>query len=176
VSEARIVAATNRDIPKEISEGRFREDLFYRLNVIPLVVPPLREHPEDVPLLAQHFVARAGLRLFGRPLAPTAADLQLLATWDWPGNVRELIAVIERAAIVGEGDHLDLATALGTVRPRPTPGPDGDRGALEDVLARCLGRIEGPFGAAAALGVNPHTLRSRLRRLGVDWSRYRRRP
>ncbi len=175
-ADVRIVAATHRDLPRMVREGSFRQDLWYRISVFPLVLPPLRERPEDVVLLARHFAARAGLRLFGRPLAPTAADLQLLATWDWPGNVRELIAVIERAAIVGEGDHLDLATALGTVRPRPTPGPDGDRGALEDVLARCLGRIEGPFGAAAALGVNPHTLRSRLRRLGVDWSRYRRRP
>ena len=171
-ADVRIVAATHRDLPRMVREGSFRQDLWYRISVFPLVLPPLRERPEDVVLLARHFAARAGLRLFGRPLAPTAADLQLLATWDWPGNVRELIAVIERAAIVGEGDHLDLATALGTVRPRPAPGPDGDRGALEDVLARCLGRIEGPFGAAAALGVNPHTLRSRLRRLGIDWSRY----
>jgi hydrogenase-4 transcriptional activator len=176
-ADVRIVAATHRDMAQLVREGRFRQDLWYRISVFPVRLPALRERPGDIPTLARHFAARAGLRLHGRPLVPTSRDLELLSAWDWPGNVRELMSVIERAAILGDGEHLDVETALGSHRPRPSAAPDeeGERASIEEVLARCLGRIEGPFGAAAALGVNPHTLRSRLRRLGIDWSRFRRR-
>jgi two-component system response regulator HydG len=115
VSEARIVAATNRDIPKEISEGRFREDLFYRLNVIPLVVPPLREHPEDVPLLAQHFVARFGQKNGKPALALTPDAIEVLSAHRWPGNVRELENAMERAVVLCRADRIgpdDLPAAL----------------------------------------------------------------
>jgi transcriptional regulator with GAF, ATPase, and Fis domain len=172
--DVRIVAATHRDLTALQRASAFREDLWYRISVFPIRLPPLRERKGDVPALARLFAARAGQRLHGRPLVPSPADLALLARYDWPGNVRELAAVIERAVILGSGDHLDVPTALG-VGPAPAaPAPDGDeRAALEATLDRCLGRIEGPFGAAAALGVKPGTLRSRLRKLGIDWERYR---
>jgi hydrogenase-4 transcriptional activator len=169
--DVRIVAATHRDLGALRRAGSFREDLWYRISVFPIRIPPLRERKEDVPALARVFAARAGQRLHGRPLVPTASDLAALQRYDWPGNVRELAAVIERAAILGSGDHLDVATALGS--PAPEPRHADDREALLATLDRCLGRIEGPFGAAAALGVKPGTLRSRLRKLGVDWEQYR---
>jgi hydrogenase-4 transcriptional activator len=178
-ADVRIVAATHRDMTEMVRDGRFRQDLWYRISVFPVRLPALRERPSDIPMLARHFAARAGIRLHGRPLVPSPHDLELLCAWEWPGNVRELIAVIDRAAILGDGEHLDVETALGSAaRPRPSEdggSPEQDRAAIEQALARCLGRIEGPFGAAAALGVNPHTLRSRMRRLGIEWSRFRRR-
>jgi hydrogenase-4 transcriptional activator len=175
--DVRIVAATHRDVVQMVKDGTFRQDLWYRISVFPLRLPPLRDREADIPLLARHFAARAGARLFGRPLTLTDRDLQRLQRWDWPGNVRELIAVIERAAILGDGDFLDVETALGHPDQRAdgarSPAGAPERESIESALERCLGRIEGPFGAAAALGVNPHTLRSRMRRLGVDWTRYR---
>jgi transcriptional regulator with GAF, ATPase, and Fis domain len=114
--------------------------------------------------------------LFGRPLVPTSAELGLLLSYDWPGNVRELMAVVERAAILGAGRSLDIATALGGLGPIPARGESdvgNERGRIEDALKTSRGRIEGPFGAAKALGVNPHTLRSRMRKLGIQWDRFR---
>jgi transcriptional regulator with GAF, ATPase, and Fis domain len=170
--DVRIVAATHRDLTALQRAGAFREDLWYRISVFPIRLPPLRERKVDLPALARVFAARAGQRLHGRPLVPTPADLTLLQRYDWPGNVRELAAVIERAAILGGGDHLDVSAALG-VAPAPPAEPTDERGRIEATLERCLGRIEGPFGAAAALGEKPGTLRSRMRRLGIDWERYR---
>jgi transcriptional regulator with GAF, ATPase, and Fis domain len=176
--DVRLVAATHRDLPLMVRDGRFRQDLWYRISVFPVQLPALRERRDDIPSLAAHFAARAGERLFGRPLVPSPADLAPLLAYPWPGNVRELAAVIERAAILGNGTTLLVGPALGgspSVSPAPAaalPGPE-DAAALEDALRRCHGRIEGPFGAAAALGVNPHTLRSRLRRLGIDWAQFR---
>jgi transcriptional regulator with GAF, ATPase, and Fis domain len=176
--DVRLVAATHRDLPVMVRDGRFRQDLWYRISVFPIQLPALRERRDDIPSLAAHFAARAGERLFGRPLVPSPDDLAALVAYPWPGNVRELAAVIERAAILGNGATLLVGPALGgspSVAPAPAaalPGPD-DRAALEDALRRCHGRIEGPFGAAASLGVNPHTLRSRLRRLGIEWAHFR---
>ena len=185
VVDVRIVAATHRDVASMVRAGTFRQDLWYRISVFPLALPALRERPGDIGPLAAHFADQAGRRLFGRSLIPSGADIVRLRAWDWPGNVRELAAVIERAAILGNGHGLDVVTALGS------PGQDvrgaerlsgatveaaadaPDRAELERTLRRCRGRIEGPFGAAAALGVNPHTLRSRLRRLGIEWGTYR---
>ena len=134
----------------------------------------LRERRGDIPALARHFAARAGERLHGRALTPTDEDLLRLQRYPWPGNVRELAAVLERAAILGNGRTLDVSTALGgEVDLAPAPAGD-ERTQITDALERCQGRIEGPFGAARALGVNPHTLRSRMRRLGIDWSAFRR--
>ncbi|MCB9552392.1 MAG: sigma-54-dependent Fis family transcriptional regulator [Myxococcales bacterium] len=189
--DVRIVAATHRHLEGMVAEGRFREDLWYRLCVFPIRLPALRERMEDLPALAAHFADRAGRRLGGLGLAPTPAELALLAGYAWPGNVRELAAVIERAVILGNGRRLELAAALGATTPRPAPverapapldrAPPEPIGALdaaiaahiERALAACRGRIEGPFGAAHALGVNPHTLRARMRKLGVDWARFR---
>jgi hydrogenase-4 transcriptional activator len=185
--DVRIVAATHRDLRGLIEEGRFREDLWYRIAVFPIDLPPLRDHVEDVPALANHFALRAAARFGMPPRIPSSDDLDLLVAYPWPGNVRELIAVIERAVILGNGERLEVAKALGAAPPasagvRPAPsGADEPLATLdqaiarhiETALARTRGRIEGRGGAAALLGVNPHTLRARMRKLGLDWRRFR---
>lgn len=199
--DVRIVAATHRDLRAMVAERTFREDLWYRLAVFPIEVPPLRDRPEDVPPLANHFALRAATRFGTAPRIPTPEDLELLVAYPWPGNVRELAAVIERAVILGHGERLDVATALGAPAPAaraadsigggtPRPGarvaphaaaPEPRFPTLDEAMARHVeaaldrthGRIEGPRGAAALLAVNPHTLRARMRRLGVDWRRFR---
>jgi transcriptional regulator with GAF, ATPase, and Fis domain len=205
--DVRIVAATHRNLESMVAEGRFREDLWYRISIFPIRLPALRERPQDIPALAGHFARRAGLRLGGAALAPSEQDVQLLSAYAWPGNVRELIAVIERAAILGNGRRLEVAKALGTTdnhEPRasrpstlpPMAQPDapppmaaaaarhaGDNelapldsamiSHIERALSATHGRIEGPFGAARVLGINPHTLRARMRKLGIEWSRFR---
>ncbi|MDI1437051.1 sigma-54 interaction domain-containing protein [Polyangium sorediatum] len=187
--DVRIVAATHRHLESMVAEGTFREDLWYRLSVFPIRLPALRDRMEDLPSLAAHFAERAGQRLGGPGLTPTAADLELLRQYAWPGNVRELATVIERGAILGNGKRLELAAALGgpTVKPpsRP-PAAEALHDAEEIVtldeataahirraLAARGGRIEGPFGAARLLGINPHTLRARMRKLGIEWSHFR---
>jgi len=211
--DVRIVAATHRDLHAMVEEGRFREDLWYRISVFPMRLPALRERIEDIPALAAHFAARAGERLGAGPLTPSADDLARLIAYGWPGNVRELASVIERAAILGHGKRLEVAAALGAdgrrsvaapptygaaptsvpVLPRPTLlGASATLGTpaaartssvarldeamvrhIETALAQTGGRIEGPRGAAALLAINPHTLRARMRKLGIDWSRFR---
>ncbi len=197
--DVRIVAATHRDLETMVASGLFREDLWYRICIFPLRLPALRERPEDIPPLASYFAQRAGVRLGGAPLVPTATDVELLAHYGWPGNVRELAAVIERAAILGNGRRLEIGKALGGFEPSPraTPGPsirsseppgaasrtppagkittldEAMRAHIERALAATRGRIEGRRGAAEVLGINPHTLRARMRKLGVDWSRFR---
>ena len=124
--DVRIVAATHRDLRAMVSEGAFREDLWYRLAVFPIDVPPLRERPEDIPPLATHFALRAATRFGTPPRIPAPEDLDLLVAYPWPGNVRELASVIERAVILGNGEHLDVATALGVAPPAaraPAFGP-----------------------------------------------------
>jgi transcriptional regulator with GAF, ATPase, and Fis domain len=189
--DVRVVAATHRDLGAMVAEGRFRADLWYRINVFPIPLPSLRERPQDIRAMAMHFALRAATRLGLPPRVPTAEDVERLIAYPWPGNVRELSAVIERAAILGNGGPLEIATALGAGT-SPTavtetatalaPVALGERngtldqlvrGHIETALADCLGRIEGPFGAARRLGVNPHTLRARMRRLGIDWQRFR---
>jgi hydrogenase-4 transcriptional activator len=195
--DVRLVAATNADLPALIAQGKFREDLWYRINVFPIHLPPLRQRPADIPAFAAHFAARAGKRLGGRPLTPTPPDVALLSAYSWPGNVRELAAVIERAVILGNGRRLEIGQALGTPAsieaPNSAPIADDRRLPLQRPLEACgiapldnamrqhiesaltasLGRVEGPFGAARLLGINPHTLRSRMRKLDVDWTRFR---
>src|SRR5690606_38988961 len=132
--DVRIVAATHRDLRGMIDEGRFREDLWYRISVFPIRLPPLRERLTDIPALAEHFARGAGRRLGGVPLTATREDMELLLTSPWPGNVRELAAVIERAAILGGGVRLEVAAALGGgLPPQGSPRPatssgNGDAG------------------------------------------------
>jgi transcriptional regulator with GAF, ATPase, and Fis domain len=176
--DVRIVAATNANLQAMVDAGTFRRDLWYRLSVFPISIPPLRDRREDIPVLAAHFAHRAGMRLFGATPSLSPADVNALIAYDWPGNVRELAAVIERAAILGGGHTLDVGKALGVLPARApvatSQSADAqERASIEAALQRCHGRIEGPFGAAKALRVNPHTLRSRMRRLGIDWSRFR---
>jgi transcriptional regulator with GAF, ATPase, and Fis domain len=190
--DVRIVAATHRDLAVMVAEGKFREDLWYRLAVFPILLPMLRERLEDIPELAVHFAERAATR-FGLPLMlPSAEDIGLLVSYAWPGNVRELATVIDRAAILGNGKHLEVAKALGVKtnvqrvpieREKPTPtqplSPEiaplenAIRKHIEAALAATHGRIEGPHGAAVLLAINPHTLRARMRKLGIDWRRFR---
>jgi len=292
--DVRIIAATHRDLAAMVAQGRFREDLWYRIAVFPIFLPPLRDRREDIGPLARHFAQRAAIR-FGLPVVmPTDEDIALLQSYNWPGNVRELASVIDRAAILGEGRRLEVARALGMfpVHGPPAPGspwagdtgglpaaagshpvagsaaapalfcpsafsgtapvslpgfplagpkdstpqgktgfsgvvpagpgepmaapdmaapevaPEGPgswgthrpvpangqpmlpaggagtvkslapldqamRGHIEKALALCKGRIEGPFGAAALLQINPHTLRGRMRKLGINWRRFR---
>ena len=195
--DVRIVAATHRDLQAMVAEGNFREDLWYRISVFPIDLPPLRDRVEDIAPLAAHFANRAGRRLGGTPLTLTMEDIELLTSYPWPGNVRELAAVIERAAILGNGRGLRLRAALGPVSVktgRMAPRDWAKRSAAAASFAESItldaamkahiihalqathGRIEGRFGAAARLGVNAHTLRARMRKLGIDWARYRTHP
>lgn len=200
----RVVAATHRDLANMVREGKFREDLWYRLAVFPLLLPPLRERVDDIEELAIHFADRAALRFGLAPTYPDSEALQLLRSYHWPGNIRELAAVIDRAAILGEGQRLEVATALGwsgdrsltlssiTVAgetqtankqaslPRSRASVDEIpsldevmRQHIEQVLEVTDGQIEGRRGAAAILKINPHTLRARMRKLDLDWSKYR---
>ena len=111
--DVRIVAATHRDLPGMVAAGQFREDLWYRLAVFPIVIPPLRERREDIPELARHFARRAATRFGLYPAEPAQADVELLMSYSWPGNVRELATVIDRAAILGDGKQLEVAKSLG---------------------------------------------------------------
>jgi transcriptional regulator with GAF, ATPase, and Fis domain len=190
--DVRVIAATHPDLHAKVADRRFRQDLWYRLAIFPIELPPLRNRPEDVPGLANHFAHRAARRFGFPPCAVSPADLHLLLEYAWPGNVRELAAVLDRAAILGQGKRLEIAKALGmplgpaaspTLTPPADVSSDGALGALDDVvrehigrvLAATRGRIEGPHGAAAILSVNPHTLRARMRKLGINWAVYRRR-
>ena len=181
--DVRVIAATNRDLKREAEAGRFRQDLYFRLNVFPVEVPPLRDRPGDIPALATHFLALAARRL-GRPLPGlTTADARRLCEYTWPGNVRELQHLIERAAIVSTGRRLvlDLPPAVA-----PAPGPRGpatpatpgrvltdaefrdlERENIRAALRRSGGKIYGTGGAAELLGLRPTTLASRLKALGV---------
>jgi hydrogenase-4 transcriptional activator len=191
--DVRIVAATHQDLATMVQHGRFREDLWYRIAVFPIVLPPLREHPEDIAALAEHFAQRAAVRFGLTPQRPSPQDIALLTDYAWPGNVRELTAVIDRAAILGAGKRLEVGKALGLipgVRPRQqtaSPSTAAQRPLastslsldaamaqhIEAVLEVTHGRIEGPHGAARLLGINPYTLRGRMRKLGIDWGRFR---
>ncbi len=178
--DARIVAATNLDLPARVADGRFREDLWFRLNVFPIRVPPLRERPSDIPALVEHFVERKAreLKLPRRPtLAPGAMDA--LLAYPWPGNVRELENLVERAIILHRGEPLsfDLAPQAGDVTAPGTTRVEGPFRPLDDAirehvlraLAQCEGRIHGEDGAAALLGLNPSTLRGKMRKLGIPF-------
>jgi transcriptional regulator with GAF, ATPase, and Fis domain len=173
-----VVAATNRDLAERVREGEFREDLYYRLSVVPLRLPPLRERAGDVADLATHALGQASARLGRSGLRIPPAVMRALEAYDWPGNVRELLNVIERAAILSDGPDLSLPEPLGAhaLRPATSSGGSGvgetleavERAHIERVLQSCGGRVRGEGGAAERLGINPSTLRSRMKKLGVE--------
>ena len=178
--DVRVIAATNQNLAEGVRARRFREDLFYRLNVFPLALPPLRARTDDIPLLAAHAIAAVSKRLRIPAPALTQADAALLQLYDWPGNVRELENVIQRAVILSKGGRLRLDIALADLRMTATPGPDTpdliltdrecrarERANLMKALERAEGRIYGAGGAAELLGINPTTLASRLRALKI---------
>ncbi len=187
--DVRIIAATNSDLAAMVTQGTFREDLWYRIAVFPILLPPLRERKGDIPALARHFAQRAARHFGLRPIEPTGMDLELLQFYSWPGNVREFAAVIDRAAILGNGERLDIATALGqdnlqlpqptvTNQPATTTSTlcslnEAMRHHIIAALQQTQGRVEGPQGAAGILQINPHTLRARMRKLGIQWQHYR---
>ncbi|MGK5093731.1 sigma-54 dependent transcriptional regulator [Deltaproteobacteria bacterium TL4] len=190
--DVRVIAATHRDLQKMVRTGDFREDLWYRIAVFPIILPSLREHLEDIPSLAEHFVTRAAIRM-GIPTPPLSKqDIEQLENYSWPGNVRELNSVLERAVILGNGHYLDLDSALGSHFARPetlekvqtgraTPSPAPTEDSLDSVIIAHLkqsltetrGRVEGAHGAAHRLGVNPNTLRAKLKKYGINPAMYR---
>jgi len=168
--DVRIIAATNRNLEDAVREKTFREDLFYRLNVFPVVIPPLRERVEDIPALVWSFIDEFS-SLFGKAIETISKEnLRELQRYPWPGNVRELRNIIERAVIVATDRHLIVPTPqLGQ---RPTPQTDMTLSALEiehirSVLASTNWRVRGAGGAAQRLGLKPTTLESRMARLGI---------
>ncbi|MEW6321619.1 MAG: sigma 54-interacting transcriptional regulator [Acidobacteriota bacterium] len=172
--DVRVIAATNRDLAAEVAAGRFRADLYFRLNVVPLTVPPLRERAGDVELLA-HVLAERFAREFGKRVEGISpASLDRLAAYHWPGNVRELANLVERAVVLADGPILELGADLVPAGPARAPGPapgdtleDVERRHIKNVLDATGGIVEGPAGAAARLGLNPSTLRSRMKKLGI---------
>jgi transcriptional regulator with GAF, ATPase, and Fis domain len=172
--DVRIIAATNRHLAEEVEKGRFRRDLFYRLNVFPLHVPPLRGRAEDIPLLVWKFISEFGQKM-GRKISRVASeDMAALAAYSWPGNVRELRNVIERAMITSKGNTLDVTHCdLGRSRPLTSsilPLEEVERHHIQETLKMTRGKIKGKGGAAELLGLNPSTLYSRMRKLGIVFS------
>jgi len=214
--DVRIVAATHRDLASMVKARTFREDLWYRVNVFPVLMPPLRDRIEDIGPLARHFASRAATRFGLAFVEPSEADFRQLESYNWPGNIRELAAVIDRSVILGGGERLEVAKALGISRDStiirddsPTfyevlpdhsvrqaeqssspQGPfastargsaaksldDAIRDHIQGVLKETSGRIEGKYGAAIRLQINPHTLRAKMRKLKIDWPRFRETP
>ena len=185
--DVRLIAATNRDLKQEVQRGRFREDLYFRLNVFPVESVPLRERREDIPLLAQHFLTRESKALKSE-LRLSEGDARRLSRYDWPGNVRELQNVIERAAILAQNGRLriDLPDSSGA---QPAPGSARvkadarpavltasemrahERANILAALQACSGKVFGPGGAAEMLDLKPTTLASRIKALGITNAR-----
>jgi PAS domain S-box-containing protein len=177
--DVRVIAATNRDLAQAVAAGKFRQDLYYRLNVFPVSLPPLRARVEDIPLLVHYFVGRYAAKI-GRAITRVPPEaMQRLEAYPWPGNVRELENVIERAVILSPGPDLEVSPEVVPAAMPPTPGivegPATDPDALREVerqhivavLKRTGWRVEGPKGAARVLNMHPSTLRSRMQKLGI---------
>ncbi|MEO1817821.1 sigma 54-interacting transcriptional regulator [Pseudomonas sp.] len=180
--DVRIITATNRDLLAEVKAKRFREDLYFRLNVFPILSPALRERPEDIPLLASHFVKQICSRLGRPPARLRKADVERMQSYSWPGNIRELQNIIERALITSKGPDLLIDMPVGqsdAVRPAEAGSPQVsgilteeqlralEKDNLNAALAACGGKIFGADGTAALLGIKPTTLASRLKRFGI---------
>jgi transcriptional regulator with GAF, ATPase, and Fis domain len=187
--KVRIVAATHRDLPAMVERQTFREDLYYRLSVFPIIIPPLRDRPNDIRTFAEYFAERAANRFGLRHVPVSDEDVRVLTGYRWPGNVREMAAVMDRAVLIGQGRGLDVAAALGqgTVRSEAPAAAETERTPasavepldtvirrhIESALHAAHGRVEGPLGAARMLRVNPHTLRARMRKLRINWRAFR---
>jgi transcriptional regulator with PAS, ATPase and Fis domain len=182
-TNARVVAATNRDLQGAIVEGRFREDLFYRLNVFPIEVPPLRERKEDIPLLVQYFAERYASKAGKNITNINKKSMEALQSYTWPGNIRELQNVIERSVVICDTDTLFVdeswlgrrtpVAAEGTALPLTEKLSVQERQMIEAALADSNGRVSGPRGAAAKLGIPQSTLDSKIKALKIDKQRFR---
>jgi transcriptional regulator with GAF, ATPase, and Fis domain len=189
--DVRVIAATNRDLLKEVHEKTFREDLYYRLNVFPIRLPPLRERRDDVPLLVHFLLSKFAQRVGKHIDGVSRLTMQRLQEYPWPGNVRELENVLERGVILATGPTLDIAPDLLPTSAAPSaPAADGpsvpasqqapgqslpcleavERDYIVTVLRHTNGIITGPRGAAKVLGLNPSTLRHRIKKLGITRS------
>ncbi len=180
--DVRVLAATNRDLEKLVNEGKFREDLMYRLNVVPIHMPPLRERVTDIPLLAEYFITRCGQKARKRFTTIDKTTLKLLEVYQWPGNVRELQNVIERAVTLSDSENLAVDEMWLRREPSKIPRSTGalngvlqmrEREMIESALADSCGRVSGYAGAAAKLGLPTRTLDSKIKRLGIDKYRFK---
>ena len=171
--DVRVVAATHQDLPALVQAGRFRADLFYRLNVFPICVPALRDRPGDIPDLARHFLHDFNRRMNKQVQTIAPAALKRMQAYPWPGNVRELENIVERAMIAATGSILDvdpnwLSQPITNSTARADGLRDVERQAIQAALQRSNGKIYGPGGAAAALRLKPTTLYGKMRKLGID--------
>jgi formate hydrogenlyase transcriptional activator len=178
--DVRVIAATNRDLTAAVADGTFREDLYYRLNVFPLELPPLRERREDIPMLVEYFISRYARRAGKTFRRVRRRTLDCLQSYPWPGNVRELQNVIERSVIVSDTDEFAVDESWLSSRDRQLGAEVGLSGSLveyekvivENALRETSGRVYGPAGAAARLGIPRSTLESKIRALKIDKRRY----
>jgi formate hydrogenlyase transcriptional activator len=175
-SDARLIAATNRDLSAMVDERKFRQDLFYRLNVFPIRVPPLRERTDDIPLLVRHFTQQFSRRMNKRIDSIPSETMTALVRYDWPGNIRELQNVIERAVILSPGPALKVS--LADLKSRTVESgniqsvlDETERVQILRALDQSNGIVSGPDGAAARLGLKRSTLQFRMQKLGIRVSR-----
>ncbi len=168
--DARVIAATNRDLEEAVRQGQFRSDLYYRLNVFPILVPPLREHPEDIPPLVWHFLSELGERMGKRVDTIPKRSMEAMTRYAWPGNVRELMNVVERAMILAKGPvlHVELGGPAVSTDLATTNLTEIERNHMLKVLGMTGWRIRGKNGAAELLGLKPTTLHSRMKKLGIE--------
>jgi formate hydrogenlyase transcriptional activator len=180
-ADVRVIVATNRDLPAAIAAGSFRNDLFYRLNVFPIEMPPLRARTEDIPMLVEYFIDRYGSKAGKRIRGVDRTTLELLRSYAWPGNIRELQNVIERAVILCETDTLSVDESWLPRPPAAAAAPDSrlietvqahEKALVESALAACNGRVSGRHGAAARLRMPPSTLDAKIRSLKINKHQY----
>jgi len=176
-TDVRVIAATNKDLEREVNDSRFRMDLFYRLNVFPIEVPPLRERVNDIPLLVDYFATRLGARMGKKVSQIEKRSLETMQQYSWPGNIRELQNVIERCVILAEGGVMRLEpgmlrskvqTTFDTTSEEPISDGHDRKAEIESVLRETHGRVSGSSGAAARLGLPASTLESRIRALKIN--------
>jgi transcriptional regulator with GAF, ATPase, and Fis domain len=178
--DVRVIAATNRDLKAAVTNGTFRQDLFYRLNVFPVEVPPLRERKQDILMLAEYFVQRYAKRAGKDIRLIDRKTIGILGSYDWPGNIRELQNVIERSVILSYGEifsvdeaWLSKETPSAQSQAKRENEPRNEKEIIEAALTDTRGRISGPSGAAATLGIPPSTLNHRIKTLKIDKTRFK---
>jgi transcriptional regulator with GAF, ATPase, and Fis domain len=181
-ADVRVIAATNRDLNVLSAQGGFRSDLFYRLNVFPIEIPPLRDRKEDIPMLVEYFIERYASKAGKRIRNVSKESVELLRSYPWPGNIRELQNVIERSVILGEGETFSVDESwLPATPPAGVPASEPliqslatqEREMIEAALVQSRGRVSGPAGAATRLGIRPSTLESKIRSLRIDKHRFK---